>query len=171
MFELYSLVAGCPSCPWCYAPILSFRRAATGATFARSQESELSDSLCLVICALACKASKRRSRGKSFLLQKAEKDSHECDCPLPHARLCANSSDLNYAPCGSNLLALLTSELVDSAARRYLRRIRFAGRATGGKSLLLRTKRKIPSVRMDARYLWRSRRDLNSRAGRPDLHP
>ena len=24
LFELYSLVAGRPSCPWCYAPILSF---------------------------------------------------------------------------------------------------------------------------------------------------
>ena len=46
-------------------------------------------------------------------------------------------TDLNYATGGSNLLASLTSELADSAARRYLRRIRFAGRATGGKSLLL----------------------------------
>ena len=108
-------------------------------------------------------------RGKSLMLQKAEKDSHKCDCPLPRVRLCANSSELNYAPVGSNLLASLTSELVDSSARRYLRRIRYASRATGGKSLMLQ-KQKKTATNVTV-FFWRSRRDLNSRAGIADLHP
>ena len=63
------------------------------------------------------------------------------------------------------MLASLTSKLVDSSARRYLRRIRFAGRATGGKSLLLqKTEKTATYVTV---FFWRSRRDLNSRAGYP----
>ena len=45
-------------------------------------------------------------------------------------------------PVGATLLASLTSELVDSASLRYLRRIRFASRASRGKSLPLRKKQK-----------------------------
>ena len=50
-----------------------------GATFGGSLESELSDSLALGYLRRIRYASRARG-GKSLLLQKAEKDSHECDC-------------------------------------------------------------------------------------------
>ena len=76
-------------------------------------------------------------------------------------------SELNYAPAGSNLLASLTSELVDSSARRYLRRIRYASRARGGKSLPLQKAEKDSHV-CDCLFLAEQERfELSRRYNRP----
>ena len=50
-----------------------------GAIFARSLESKLSDSTLLDYLRRAHSVSPVQ-RGESLLLQKAEKDSHKCDC-------------------------------------------------------------------------------------------
>ena len=55
---------------------------------------------------------------------------------LSNAGLYANSSDLNYAPVGSNLRWLACAS-TDSLTLGYLRRIHCVSRATGGKSLSL----------------------------------
>ena len=68
-------------------------------------------------------------------------------------------------PVGASGASVLVSELPDTLSLAYLRRIRFAGRATGGKSLLLqKTEKTATYVTV---FFWRSRRDLNSRAGYP----
>ena len=51
-----------------------------GSNLLASLENKLSDSASLRYLRRRLQASARRSRGKSLLLQKAEKDSHECDC-------------------------------------------------------------------------------------------
>ena len=50
--------------------------------------------------------------------------------------------------------------------------VRFANcDVSRSKSLCLRTKIKTRHARMSMPYFWRRKRDLNSRAGKPDLHP
>ena len=69
---------------------------------------------------------------------------------------------------GATFAASLTSELADSALLGYLRPACFASCGAGAANLSLRQK-KEQSKR--TALFWRRRRDLNSRAGKTDLHP
>jgi len=85
-----------------------------------------------------------------------------------------------YAPC-CDFIATLAEQLARLADKRACRlgfaalsapslSTRAAARGVG-KSLNLRTKLKKTVTRKGNCLFWRRRRDLNSRAGKPDLHP
>ena len=106
--------------------------------------------------------------GKSLLLSPKRKI-RNARKDIPFVLPCSNHSYLNYAPDGAIFAASLTSELVDSALLDYLRRTHCVSRAQRSKSLLLQKAEK-DSHNVTV-FFWRSRRDLNSRAGIADLHP
>ena len=116
-----------------------------------------------------------------------KKDSHERDCLESEIQMIAvflNSTPCElqkplafgrYAPIlclwhkahGATLLASLMSELIDSASLRYLRRIRYASRARGGKSLSLQKAEKDSHV-CDCLFLAEQERfELSRRYSRP----
>ena len=119
-----------------------------------------------------------------------KKDSHESDCLESEIQMTAGF--LNSTPCklqkplafgryapilclwhkahGATLLASLMSELIASASLRYLRLGRGATPAQEGANLSCSKGQKKTATNVTV-FFWRSRRDLNSRAGIADLHP
>ena len=61
-------------------------------------------------------------------------------------------------PVGASGASVLVSELPDTPSLAYLRRIRFAGRATGGKSLLLQKTEKTATNVNGLKTRYKSRR-------------
>ena len=125
----------------------------------------------------------RATGGKSLLLQKTEKDSHESDCRLPMHSLCLKLFELYSRAvrvrfASSALCALLgytkPPREQPSAARLCEHRLARSRLSAPDRCATAQKQKISPAPKKQKKtatkvtvFFWRSRRDLNSRAGYP----